>query len=151
LIPGKKRYFSVHLLLSCFADPFLWIMGLCFAPCFTFIQRKEMLGDRFNEDYRLCQDAFGPCWCPCIAVEIPLVCLVLESFLCTGLAIGGNRFHLIKTRGLKNTPLEWCLILTLITLAILSIPGHLLAGLVHACFLTQHQRELDDEAATINV
>jgi len=138
-----KSFYSIDLISSICRVPIYWIIGFLFAPCFVVFQRMNVLGDRFNEDYRFCQNAYGKCWCPKIAKIIPLPCLLFEAFCCTGCATSGNRAGISKKHQLKNRNLEICIILTVALLMLFSLFGALLGLAFDAFLLAQQQNELD--------
>eukprot|EP00211_Chloroparvula_japonica_P013478 CAMPEP_0119131244 /NCGR_PEP_ID=MMETSP1310-20130426/9833_1 /TAXON_ID=464262 /ORGANISM="Genus nov. species nov., Strain RCC2339" /LENGTH=121 /DNA_ID=CAMNT_0007121801 /DNA_START=183 /DNA_END=548 /DNA_ORIENTATION=+ len=113
----------------------------------------EVLGDKWPENYYLCQNMYEDIHekcvcCPDTANKLPYPCLCFESFCFTGGAVSGSRYYLSKEYGLEDTMLEKVFGICLAISVFCGLVGSFYAVLFTACLGNQQTYELKDRGGS---
>jgi hypothetical protein len=172
-VPPRKK--PGNFVISNGAEDFKnkWAIGMCDAPCentgfclmscfcpwcCAYRQRKRLLLNNLN-NYVCCAGMFGSCSERCTNCCGGQLGLCLESWLCVGCAVHGNRWMIQSTYGLENTTCDVfimyvaCICSWLACLAAIFCDSSLADALnniadlifhiVMGCMLAQHDYELN--------
>ena len=147
---------ETSMLQACCNEPIMCLAGYFLPWCCVCAQRKKLLFGEM-ENYECCAGMWGASCtkrCNSCTKGNEELCLCLESFLCLGCAIHGNRWMVMQHYGLQN---DYCDVFIMWLSCICSIIACLLqdenlehlADIIYymtiGCMLAQHEFQMKQQ------